>query len=262
MLTVSMPTYRTPPELLDRAITSVVEQTYPQVRLVVVNDGGPPLGLPLIWTTHPAVTVYDLEDNRGRYWCDSMVLAATTDGWFAVHDADDWSEPDRFARLIDVAGPDGAALARYWRHQLDGRTTLAEPRIRRPDGRLHHLGHWCSGVYTVDRMEQAGGIHPEFRVGFDTLHTLMIRLTGPLAVDETPGYHWTRREGSLSTAKDTRQGSRFRHRTRLRLERIYRDAYAAWRRGDDPGQVIRDDVPSSVRAEIWKHAANLEGTLA
>ena len=257
MLTVSMPTYRTPPDLLDRAITSLVEQTYQDVRLVVVNDGGPPLDLPTIWRTHPQVTVYELPENHGRYWCDALVLDTVNDGWFAVHDADDWSDPDRFARLIEVAEPTGAAVARYWRHQLDGRITLAEPALREPDGRLHHLGHWCSGVYSVDRMVKAGGIHPEFRIGFDTLHTLMVQLTGDLAVDDTPGYHWQRRPDSLSTARDTRQGSRFRYRTRLRLEKLYDTAWRASRRGEDPGRVIVDDIPDAVRSEIRRHGDKL-----
>ena len=259
MLFVSMPTYRTPPDLLARAVLSVLDQTAPDVRLIVTNDGGPPLALP----PHSRLIVDDRETNRGRYWRDATVLAAARlidpDGWFAVHDADDWSEPDRFARLLDVARPTGAALAHYWRHQIDGRTFVATPALDLPDdGRLRHVGHWCSGVYSIARMDAAGGIHPGYRIGFDTLHTLMMRRTGPLAVDPTPGYHWCRRNGGLSTARETRQGSRVRYRAKLLLGNLYRDAFAT----DDPGAVIRADVKPAWLDAIDVDARRLAERLA
>lgn len=257
LLTVSIPTFNTPPKLLERAVKSVLDQTYPDVRCVVVNDGGKTVSLP----RHPRLVVYQADRNRGRYWCDALVLAAVDEGWFAVHDADDYSDPDRFARLIDVAAPAGAAIAYYWRHQIDGRVSVQRPRMPRNDAGLHHIGHWCSGVYTVERMAKAGGIHPGFRVGFDTLHTLMMNLTGDLPIDTTPGYHWHRRRGSLSTARDTGQGSRFRHQTKLKLRHLYRDAYTASQRRRPPGKVIRDDVPNAIADRLNVHAEKLRGML-
>lgn len=260
MLTVSVPSWQTPPELLHRALWSLLGQTVEDLAVVLVADGEP-VDLPRVLSRHPRLIVFQSDTNRGRYWCDAVVSAAAPPGWFAVHDADDWSEPDRFARLLDVAAGTGAALAPYWTHQLDGGTSLRPPVLHRPDGQMRHLGHWCSGVYSTDRIAEAGGIHPGFRVGFDTLHTGLLQLCGPISIDPTPGYHWQRRHGSLSTHRDTGQGSKHREDTRRRLRRLYRRAYDAARAGHDIGAVVRDDIPAGLAAEVARHAEVLRREL-
>lgn len=263
MITISIPTFRTPPDLLDRAVRSALAQTGVQVRVVVVNDGGGPLDkLP----DDDRLIVYDLPNNRGRYFADAVVtraIADRPDDWWAVLDADDWIAPGHLAQIVPAA-IDGAVVSTYVRHQI-GRpalTTHPSPRITKPPYRhaFTHLAHWCSGAWTVERVHRAGGIHPGFRVGFDTLYVLMVRLTGDVGVSRVPGYNWCRRdEGSLTTAQETRFGSAHRSRAKAQLVEIYRDAYRS--RDTGPGDRLRAQIPYELRKEVERHALKLRPRL-
>ena len=263
MITVSIPTYATPPDLLDRAVRSALGQTGVDLRVVVVNDGGPKLDLP----TDDRLTVYDLPVNRGRYFADAVVtraIADRPDDWWAVLDADDWWEPGHLARLLPHA-IDGAVVSTYIRHEVGRGAMRTEPSPRiakRPGPRdgFAHLAHWCSGAWTVDRVMRAGGIHPGFRVGYDTQFVLMTWLTGEVGICRVPGYHWCRRsEGSLTTAKETRFGSPHRSRAKAQLVELYRDAHR-WR-DHDPGSRLRGSIAYEDRKEVERHALQLRRRL-
>ena len=261
-LVVSVPTFNTPEELLRRALDGLLAQTLEDLAVVVVNDGGTPLpSLP----RDDRLVVHELPDNRGRYFADAVVTRALTsrpDVFWSPHDADDWSEPERFEKLLPAA-VDGAVVAPYWRHQPGRVPKVQRPRVEAiasPTGRFVHLVHWCAGAYTVERVERAGGLHPGLRIGFDTLHTLMVVMTGPVAVHDEPAWHWHRRRtGSLTSEPATRVGSRARDRTRLHLRRLYERAWQ--RRHDDPGTTIRDDVTTELADEVDAHAARLRRSL-
>lgn len=253
-----MPTRDTPAELLRRAVDGVLAQTLEDLALVVVNDGGAtPRGLP----RDDRLVLYELPESHGRYFADAVVTRALTSRpgtFWSPHDADDWSEPERFEKLLPAA-VDGAALAPYWRHQPDREPRVHQLRVEAiasPTGRFTHLGHWCAGTHTVERVERAGGIHPGFRIGFDTLHTLMVALTGPLAVHDEPAWHWYRRTtGSLTSDPRTRLGSIHREAVRRQLRALYQRAWQ--RRHARPGDVVRDDASRALRAAVEEHADRL-----
>lgn len=256
-LVVSMPTFRTPRDLLDRAVRSVLDQTYEDLLLVVVNDGGERLsGMP----SDSRLMVWDMDRNRGRYFADAVVtraLSSRLDWLWSVHDADDWSEPERFDRLLPHA-EDGAVISPYWRHQR-GKTWVQEPardRVRKPTEGFVHIAHWVSGAYTVERVERAGGVHPGFRIGFDTLFVRMLVLTGPVGIAEDKGYHWCRRtSGSLTSSPETRFGSQRRAAAKQRLVRLDREAWD--RRHEDPGSVIRESVKPEIGEQVEVEAGRL-----
>lgn len=258
MLVVSVPTYRTPRELLDRALAGLLAQTLEHLAIVVVNDGGEPLtGLP----RDDRLVLLELPENRGRYFADAVVtraLSSRPGTFWSPHDADDHSEPERFEKLLPSA-VDGAVLAPYWRHQPGRGSQVQQLRvdaIAKPTGRFSHVGHWCAGAYTVKRLELAGGIHPGYRIGFDTLHTLMIALTGPVAIHDEAAWHWHRRtNGSLTSDPATRIGSIHREGVRRQLRALYRTAWE--RRHARPGRVVSDNVPTPLRELVEEHATRL-----
>ena len=261
MLFVSMATYNTPRSLVDRAVRSVLRQTYRDLRLVLVNDGGTPLhGL----VRDRRLVVVNLPENRGRYFCDAVVteaIADREDALWSVHDSDDWSEPHRFELLLPNT-KDGAVVSSYWRHRNGQRHLLQQPqraKLEQPKKGFVHLAHWCTGIYSTGRIAKAGGIHPGFQVGFDTLFVRMVAMTGPIGVVDQPDYHWCRRSsGSLTTAPKTRFGSPARVEAKRRLSRL---DDLAWENLDDPGAVIRADVDPLLAEQVAHHAAKLRDRL-
>lgn len=262
MLFVSMATYNTPRSLVDRAVKSVLGQTHRDLRLVLVNDGGPPLhGL----VRDKRLVVVNLPENRGRYFADAVVteaIADRPDALWSVHDSDDWSEPHRFERLLPHM-KDGAVVSSYWRHRNGQKHMVQQParvQIDRPKRGFAHLAHWCSGVYTSERVRRAGGIHPGFLVGFDTLFVRMLVMTGQVGVVDQPDYHWCRRQsGSLTTAPKTRFGSKLRVDTKKVLSRL---DDLAWDAGTNRGEVIRSDVDPLLAEQVSYHALRLNNRLA
>lgn len=226
---VSMPTYCTPPRLVQRAIGAVLGQTYQDLRLVVTIDG--PDHETRSWLYEWArslgddrLAIWERSANRGRYWSDAVVLRATDSPLFAVHDADDAARPrwlETLATGLSLTPGAAAAFGTQVVHRLNGRT-VAEPVKRYDAGRgLQHLTH-MAGLYSREWLEGVGGPHPAFRVGFDTLLTALPHLTGhSVAVVDEPLYDRYKRRLSLTTHTDTGMRSRYRAQVAAALATLW-----------------------------------------
>lgn len=252
ILTVSMPTYNTDPKLLKRAVNSVIKQDYKNLRLVVVNDAGSKIKLP----RSDKIFTIDLKENRGRYFCDAVTLLSVEEGWFAVHDSDDWSEKNMYSSLIAAAEEEGAAFAPYWRHELGKEPYIWQIKDN-PRKRFMTRVSWASGVYSVDRMWRAGGINPSFRVGFDTLQTLLIMRTGKFESLEHPFYHYEKNSSSLTMSADTGMQAAIRKDTRKKLSFLYSRSEIDLKRKRPLKDLIYMSAPEALRKEAEFYADQL-----
>jgi cellulose synthase/poly-beta-1,6-N-acetylglucosamine synthase-like glycosyltransferase len=235
MLTVSIPTYNTPNDLLRRAIRSALQLA--DMRLVVVNDGGRRPKLP----SDSRIVYYEMDVNRGRYFCDGVVVAALQDGWWSPHDADDVSLPGRWDHASDLP-----RIAPYVRN---GRVRP----VNYPGEGWRHISHWCAGVYPVETVK--GLTHPGFRVGWDTMFLLALERITPLAVDRQPSYQYIRRAGSLMTASETGKRSKYRAKQAAALRAMWETLD-----GDVRPQIVRS-VDPELQAQVQFHAARLKAAL-
>ena len=286
---ISVPTYNTAPELLERAVLSLLKQTHQDIVVVVVNDGGEE---PKLTSTDSRLHLVSLPENRGRFFCDAVVTAALPVGdavLWKPHDADDWAEPDGVETLV-AAVRDGAAFAPYWHHKQKGSVSLVRPdakTIRRPKpaydfpawhrlvSRARALGvpaphvrwtpwrsgaSWCSGIYSRERILRAGGIRPDFRVGYDSLFVRMVCLTGDVGIAGEGAYHYDRtaNPSSLTQSSATKRESTARKLAHGRMIAINREAYPA----ADPGSVIRGGVDPESAERVALQAARLAPILA
>lgn len=271
-ITVSMPYYRCA-TTIRRAVLSVLAQTYRDLRLVVVNDGDhrtPPWPY-LRDIDDPRLIRVDLRTNQGRYFADAAVLAATTGRWFAIHDADDWADPDWLECLVHPMFRYGSVigLAPQWVHQPDGGAKIELPGEMAGDGPvgfrtqararspfLTHVAHHAT-IYRTTIAQLIGG-HPAYRIGFDTLMVNLMLMLGSGLLEPGARYHRDVRPGSLFTSPLTGRGSPERRAATRGLNRLYRRALVA----DDPARVIRDDVPADLAVLVDLAADTIRGKIA
>ena len=278
-VTVSLPYYNCRRYLL-RAVHSILAQTHSNLTLVVVNDGdpNPPWDL-LAPIDDPRLVRYDLGVNRGRYFVDAVILAATPDPYLLIQDADDWSEPERVAALLDaVRGQHserrqppvvGAVSAcRLWREGSSQGQLLTYPGLRRPLSERFEFRSDHHGLFRSDALSMIGGNYGGYRIGYDTLLINLLSMLGELAYVSRPLYHRQVRAGSLTTSQTTGMRSAQRSRVRQELAELYSAALRVYRShgatdGSSPElaaaiqAICQARVSQRERAEIQEHAARL-----
>jgi glycosyltransferase involved in cell wall biosynthesis len=105
-LLVVMPVYNSE-KTLDNAIKSILDQTYENFVLFIVDDNSSDKSFEIAqkYTNDRRVVVHKNKINLGAYYCRNLGLYLNKDlswGYFTTHDSDDISYPDRFAKMIRV----------------------------------------------------------------------------------------------------------------------------------------------------------------
>lgn len=280
-VTVSLPYFNCRRYLL-RAVESILGQTHRNLTLVVVNDGDPkpPWDL-LAHIDDPRLVRYDLGVNRGRYFVDAVILAATPDPFLLIQDADDWSELGRVAALLNALGAQGWQLSescqpsvvgavsasRLWREGSRAGQLLAYPGLRRPLSERFEFRSDHHGLFRTDALRAVGGNYGGYRIGYDTLLVNLLSMLSEIAYVEQPLYHRQVRANSLTTSQATGMRSAQRRRVRNELAGLYAEALQAYRRfrpAEDVQElaaaisaICQATVSDRERAEIADHAARL-----
>ena len=274
-VTVSLPYYDCRRYLL-RAVDSVLSQTHSNLTLVVVNDGDRrgPWDL-LAHIDDPRLVRYDLGVNRGRYFIDAVILAATPDPYLLIQDADDWSEPERVATLLqgwqlsESCQPSGVVSAsRLWREGSRASRMLTYPGLRRPLSNRFEFRSDHHGLFSTDALRRIGGNYGGYRIGYDTLLVNLLCMVGEVAYVERPLYNRQVRANSLTTSQATGMRSATRRKVRAELAEMYAAALRIYReRAAGSGEPIelaaaiqritQARVTDRERAEIEGHANRL-----
>jgi glycosyltransferase involved in cell wall biosynthesis len=238
---VAVPYYGVP-DLVERAVCSVLAQTYRDLVCVVIGDGDEP---PLAKVKDPRLVVYTLPNNRGAYFSQMVALGASPHEWYAPVAADDWVDPDHIEKLA-AHGTDMASGA-VWFH-LDGR----KPKI------LHKL--YEVGMYRTERMLAVGGHNPAERLGQDSLTLRVMRIVAPLEATTEPTYHRYSRPGSLCTDPATKKGSPARNAMRQR-NRVIVARCERLRTAERIKEYRASLVPPAIRDELGEHNERLRQLL-
>lgn len=115
LVSVYLPTQNRP-ELVERAIRSVLEQDYPNIQLVVVDDGSAPETMDTLRKlgrenrSSKSITVLRLEEARGACHARNLALAHCQGQYTTGLDDDDYFLPDRISRLIAAFEPATSAF--------------------------------------------------------------------------------------------------------------------------------------------------------
>lgn len=221
--------------MLRRAVESLLLQTHTDLTVVVVNDGGSPPWDLLADLDDPRLVRFDLSSNRGCYFAHAVALNAAAGPYFAIQDADDWSEPQRIATLLDrlCTASAVAAVSTSLLHAAPSRPPCDRrgypgARRRLPPWMVHPVDH--HGLFRSAALQAVGGYFGGFRIGYDSLLMSFLRMTGRVAWVEEPLYHRILHQDSLTAAPATGYDSAARRQAAAEMAWMYAEAFAVYRR--------------------------------
>jgi len=101
-VSVIMPTFSPGPGI-KTAVRSLLEQTWENIEIIVVDDASPPEFRKIyaeVGQMDPRIRVVHHDDNMGPYVARNSGLAIASGEFVTTHDDDDWSHPDKLATQV------------------------------------------------------------------------------------------------------------------------------------------------------------------
>ncbi len=132
---------------LERTITSVLAQTYPNIEYIIIDGGSVDGSLDLIKRYDDNIDYWKSEPDNGISDAFNKGIAKANGSWVGIINADDWYEPDAIASLMAGANSDVgfvyggveihssdsnshySAPVKDYRRGLDYRMTIAHPSV-------------------------------------------------------------------------------------------------------------------------------------
>jgi glycosyltransferase involved in cell wall biosynthesis len=104
LISVIVPVYKVE-KYLDKCIESIVNQTYKNLEIILVDDGSPDNcgAICDVWATKDSRIKVIHKENGGLSDARNAGLAVATGDWVAFVDSDDWVAEEMFARLLNAA---------------------------------------------------------------------------------------------------------------------------------------------------------------
>ena len=103
LVSVVMTTYKRDP-LLDVAVNSILNQTYPDLELIVVDDCSPDDNFAYLQQraqSEPRLHVFQMSENGGTYLAKNFGMQQAKGDYIAFMDSDDYAHPQKIERQID-----------------------------------------------------------------------------------------------------------------------------------------------------------------
>lgn len=136
MLSVVIPVYNVAP-YLDKCISSVVNQTYRDLEIILVNDGSTDNSGEICesWAGKDSRIRYFQKENEGSGKTRNLGIRHATGEYIAFLDSDDWWEPDYAEQMLPYAEGCEVVICdmNYIDVDEDGRDHIHVSKIRMPD---------------------------------------------------------------------------------------------------------------------------------
>jgi glycosyltransferase involved in cell wall biosynthesis len=143
IVSVVMPAYNEE-KYIAEAIKSVLNQTYQNFELIIVNDGSKDKTMEIAKSfTDERINVIDLKENRGVSYACNVALDIAKGDWIAFIDADDAWKPERIEYLLGII-----TRYEYGKYFIADDFTLS---YETNNGKFVQLGSelriWLPGIY-------------------------------------------------------------------------------------------------------------------
>jgi succinoglycan biosynthesis protein ExoO len=167
---------------LDRAVASVLQQSWQNFEIIVVNDGsldGTAGLIARLAATDRRLIQIDLRENLGVSAARNVGLRRATGDWLALLDADDEFLPTRIGRLVEIAEQTGADMVadNLQMRRFPGQTPLglAFPEAWMAPGRDVSLRYLLARDIAGIHRRELAYIKPMFRRAFLAAHGISYR---------------------------------------------------------------------------------------
>jgi len=191
-------------EYVERAVRSILNQNMSSLELIIIDDGSRDGTLERIGEfDDPRVSVFKRETETGVTSARNDGIRRASGEYIAVHDADDWSAPERFEKQVAYlnANPNvaligtGAYLVDQTGNVRSRRRVLEDPSL---DDLIEH-NEFVHGSVMMRRevLEEMGGYDEWFLVAED--YDLWLRLAEEYEVRniDEPLYYFRQHDESL-----------------------------------------------------------------
>ncbi len=246
LISVLVPVYNTPPDILRATIDSVRDQLYENWELCLADDCSSSKETQLILAEAAAlggVKVVRLEENSGISAATNAAAAVAEGEYFAFLDHDDLLKPHALAQVVRWLNADSELDYIYTdEDKVDASGDLLMPHLK-PDWSPNHImsqNYVCHLVVVrASLFAEVGGLRSSFDGSQD--HDLVLRVveqTERIAHIPEPLYTWRLTPGSTSAGVDAKPYAADAAKRALRE--------ALERRGR-PGTVVDGSIPGMFR---------------
>ena len=192
-ISVVIPVYNRP-QVVVRALQSVLAQTLPVDEIIVVEDGSPnPVDPDVLRALDPRIRVLVHEVNQGGGGARNTGLRAAQAKWVAFLDSDDEWLPEKLQRQMAILNREPESIACFTGNvDVDaagalGRVFLPPARISLLDlQRINVLNTTSSAIVRRDALNEVGGFDPTLPACQDWDLWMRLRAVGPFSVLREP----------------------------------------------------------------------------
>ena len=117
-VSVVMPVYNTPDEVLKEAVESILNQTYKDFELLVINNGScSDITTVIDKYSDSRIKYYEIKENHGVAAARNLGIEKMSGEYYAVMDSDDIASPDRLEKQVQIfeAEPDVLLCASWFK---------------------------------------------------------------------------------------------------------------------------------------------------
>lgn len=195
------------------AIDSALKQTYPQVEVIVIDDGSTDGSLDIIKRYENKIR-WESKENQGGNYARNRGFSLSTGSYIQYLDADDYLLPQKIEKQTACLLESGAdAIYGDWRHQqhLDDGTSVLEG-IKTSGYKEDVLeallsGWWVSPaclLFTRTAVEKAGGWDEQLQAGQDRDFFTAVAMSGAVVVYQPECDSIYRRYGNVTVSTQSK----------------------------------------------------------